>query len=383
MANKFEIVRMKPGQQADVAAVANSAFGFGGEGSMDFMRDWPYLWNDERADNYWLAVADGKIVACVGSYPLTVRVAGASFRSACVGQVGTLPEWRGQGAMSAILRAVTAEMDGGEYDFTWLGGDRQRYGRFGWAFGGVKHWCTTNAKYLPDPPDASTVRAMDPKRDGEMIWQYTQSMPYAIGFNRREFEQLLSIRDVGGVVSDGAWVVFRGPMKRPRVLLADGPTDRVAALMAHLSQQATGENNPDGGIAFEAGPYDSALARAALAHYASMEQQQVGGFRMCDMAGYFSRACGAVQPAIAGGSDELSLRNTDTGQAVRIVCENGKLSVDDHVGTDVREMTTTQLSEVAFSMLPLDVVLPGLVADSPLRALLRMPVYLPFGFYAM
>jgi len=383
MADKFEIVRMKPGQQADVAAVANAAFGLGGEGSMDFLRDWPYLWNDDRADNYWLAVADGKIVACVGSYPLTVRMAGASFRSACVGQVGTLPEWRGRGAMSTILRAVTAEMDGGEYDFTWLGGDRMRYGRYGWAFGGVKYTFGTNAKYLPAPPDGSTVRAMDPKGDGEMIWQYTQSMPYAIGFNRCEFNQLLSIRDVGGVVSDEAWVVFRGPMTRPRVLLADGPTDRVAALMAHLSQQATGDKNTDGGIVFEAGPYDSALTRVALAHYASMEQQQVGGFRLCDMAGYFRRACRAVEPTLAGGSDELSLRNTDTGQAVRIVCENGKLSVDDHVGADVREMSTTQLSELAFSTLPLDAVLPVLAADSPLRALLRMPVYLPFGLYAM
>jgi len=382
MADNFEVVRMKPGQQADVADLVNTAFGFTGAGSMDFMRDLPYVWNDDRADNYWLAVADGKIVACVGSYPLTVRMAGASFRSACVGQVGTLPEWRRRGAMSTILRAVTAEMDT-ECDFTWLGGDRRRYGRFGWAFGGVKYTFGTNAKYLPAPPDGSTVRAMDPRRDGEMIWQYTQSMPYAIGFNRCEFDQLLSIRDVGGVVSDEAWVVFRGPMTQPRVLLADGPTDQVAALITHLSQQATGDSNPNGGITFEAGPYDSALARVALAHYASMEQQQVGGFRLCDMAGYFRCACRAVEPTLTGGSDELSLRNTDTGQAVRVVCENGKLSVDDHVGDDVHEMATTQLSELVFSTLPLDVVLPGLAGDSPLRALLRMPVYLPFGFYAM
>jgi len=382
MTNAFEVRQLTPKELPTAVDVANRAFGFSAEGDMEFLRDIPYVWNADRADNTWACFEGGEMIGVIGAYPFDVKMAGVSFRSACVGQVGTLPEWRGRGAMSTILRAVTAEMDT-ECDFTWLGGDRQRYGRFGWAFGGVKHWYTTNTRYLPDPPDGSTVRPMDPAVDGEMIWQYTQSMPYAIGFNRREFDQLLSIRDVGGVVSDGAWVVFRGPMTRPRVLLADGPTDRVAALMAHLSQQATGENNPDGGIAFEAGPYDSALARVALAHYASMEQQQVGGFRLCDMAGYFRRACRAVEPTLVGGSDELSLRNTDTGQAVRIVCENGKLSVDDHVGADVREMTTTQLSELVFSMLPLDVVLPGLAADSPLQALLRMPVYLPFGFYAM
>jgi len=114
-----------------------------------------------------------------------------------------------------------------------------------------------------------------------------------------------------------------------------------------------------------------------------MEQQQVGGFRLCDMAGYFQRARKVVEPTLAGGSDELSLRNTDTGQAVRILCKKGKLSVDDSLGPDVREMTTTELSEVVFSSLPLDVVLPGLAPNSPLRPLLRIPVYLPFSFYAM
>ena len=41
------------------------------------------------------------------------------------------------------------------------------------------------------------------------------------------------------------------------------------------------------------------------------------------------------------------------------------------------------LSEIAFSRLPLDTVLPGLAASSPLRALFRTPVHLPFALYAM
>lgn len=382
MTDAFEVRPITVDERERAIDVCNAAFGFGVEGKPHFGRDLPYVWNDDRIGDTWVCFDGGKMVGVVGAYPLEVTLAGVSFRSCCVGQVATLPDDRGRGVMSAILRRVTAVMDTA-YDFTWLGGPRKRYGRYGWAFGGVKHCFRTNANCLPDPPDPSTVRPMEPDRDGEMIWRYTQAMPYGIGFDRRQFDQLLSIRDVGGVVGDDAWVVFRGSPERAWILLADGPTESIALLLAHLGRQGTDEQNPEGIVGFEAGPHESPLSRVALKHYSTMEMQQVGGFRLCDMAGYFRRACRIVEPTLAGGSDELSLRNTDTGQAVRIVCSDGKLSVDNQPGRGVRELTTTQLSEAVFSLLSLDVVLPGLAANSPLRPLLRMPVYLPFSLYAM
>lgn len=379
MTDELQVRQITADERDRAIAVGNESFGFG----PDFGRDWPFLWHDGRIDNTWACFIGGKMAGIVGSYPMEVTMGGVKFRSACVGTVSTLPAYRGRGVMSAILRAVTADMDSGIYDFTWLGGDRQRYGRYGWAFGVAKLCYRTNAKCLPAPPDESTVRPLDMARDGDMIWQFTQEMPYGIGFTREEFDMLMSIRNVGGVVSDDAWVIYRGPDARPYGMLADGPTDSVASLFAHLSQRAIADGDEAGTIGFETGPCDCPMTRMAMKHYSTMDAQQVGGFRMCDMAGYFRRAREAVQPTVIGGSDELSLRNTDTGQAVRIVCKKGKLSVDEKPGPDVREMTTTQISEVVFSMLPLDVALPGLATNSPLRALLRMPVYLPFGFYAM
>ena len=383
MTDAFEVRQLTPEELPAAIDVANRAFGLSAEGDMEFGRDIPYVWNADRADNTWGCFEAGELIGVIGAYPFDVKMAGVSFRSACVGQVGTLPEWRGRGAMSTILRAVTAEMDGGEYDFTWLGGDRRRYGRFGWAFGGVKHWHTTNTRYLPDPPAASAARPMDPAGDGERIWRYTQAMPYAIGFSRREFDQLLSIRDVSGLVRDDAWVLCRGPVKSPRALLADGPTDAVAELLACVARDASEAGNEGGDISFEAPPCDCALSRAALKHYRTMETQQIGGFRLCDMAGYFEKACRIVEPTLPGGTDEITLRNTDTGRSVHVACRDGSFGVDDLPGGRVVEASTTGLSEIVFSRLPLDTVLPGLSADSPLRALLRMPVYLPFSLYAM
>jgi hypothetical protein len=381
-AEQFEVRPITVAERETAIDVCNRAFGFGVEGKPHFGRDWPYVWNDEHIADTWAAFEGDTMVGVVGAYKMTVRMGGETFRSCCLGQVGTPEEYRGRGVMSSILRRVTAVIDA-ECDFAWLGGDRMRYGRYGWAWGGTYHSCHTNAKYLPEALDESAVRAMDPERDGDMLREAVERMPFGINFDRKQFSQLLSINDVGGVMTDDAWVLFRGPLKRAGVSLGDGNPEAVAGLLAYLSQKATDEENPEGRIWFEAPPYDCSLARVALAHYATMERRSVGGFRLGDLQGYFERACHVVEPTLCGGSDELSLRNTDTGQTVRIQCADGKLSVDDKVGANVRELTTTQLSEAAFSPLPLDVVVPGLAANSPLRTVLRMPVYLPFSFYAM
>ncbi|MHC4986098.1 MAG: GNAT family N-acetyltransferase, partial [Planctomycetota bacterium] len=166
MSNTFEVRQVTPDELPTATAVANRAFGFGQEGGFEFKRNIPYVWNADRADNTWAAFDGDEMIGMIGAYPFDVRMAGVDFRATCVGQVGTPAEHRGRGVMSALLTAATAKMDA-EVDFAWLGGDRLRYGRFGWAFGGERYSYTTNTRYLPDPPDASAVRAMDPAVDGD------------------------------------------------------------------------------------------------------------------------------------------------------------------------------------------------------------------------
>ena len=382
MSEPFEVRQLTPAELPTAIDVANRAFGFGEGDGFEFLRDIPYVWNADRADNTWGCFEGDELLGVIGAYPFDVKMAGVSFRATCVGQVGTPAENRGRGVMSALLTAATAKMDA-EADFAWLGGDRLRYGRFGWAVGGEEHIYRTNTKYLPGPPDASTIRPMEPERDGAMIRAFAEAQPYGIGFSKKEFDQLLSIRGVGGVVSGDAWAIYRGSADSPFVLMADGSVEAVAGLLAHLALGATNDDNAEGFIGFETPPCDGVLSRVAARHYCEMTPKTCAHFRLCDMAGYFEKACRIVEPALAGGSDEIALANTDTGQTVRIVCRKGKLSVDDRAGPARREMTTHQLSEVAFSRLPLDVVLPGLAANSPLRHLFRMPVYLPFALYAM
>ena len=382
MSETFEVRQVTPAELPTATAVANRAFGFEPGGDFEFKRNIPYVWNADRADNTWAAFDGDEMLGVIGAYPFEVKMAGVSFRATCVGQVGTPAEHRGRGVMSALLTAATAKMDD-DVDFAWLGGDRQRYGRFGWAFGGDRYWYTTNTRYLPDPPDASTVRAMDPAVDGEMIWQHTQAMPYAIGFSRHEFDQLLGIHDVTGLVSGDAWILCRGSAAHPRALLADGPAETVAGLLACLARDAAADDNKGGEFGFETPPCGCTLAQVAASHYCTMEVSQVGGLRLCGMRGYFEKACRIVEPMLSGGDDDIAFENTDTGQFVRIVCRGGKLSVDDQPSRCTVTSNTTGLSEIVFSRVPLEAFFPEMRPDWPFRHLFRMPVYLPFTLYAM
>lgn len=373
MADDYEVRRAAADEAEAALHVIDTAFARDGR-KWDCRRELPYLWNEDRVSDHWLCLREGRIVGVIGSYPFTVRLAGVDFRSAGVGQVSTLPEERGRGVMSRLLKAITAEMDDGRYDFTWLWGDPRRYGRFGWARGGVTYRFETFDKYLPEPPPASEVRELNPDEHAERIFDYTMAQPCTVHFTRREFGQLLGKPDLTRIGYRDAWAVFSPSKTCPTVLLADGPDDQVAALLAHLARQV--RQDGDGWkVAFIAGPFDCALNRVARDCRWHMQVTPSANLRICDLAAYFEKACAAVQGSVPGGSDELSLRNSDNGQEVRIECRDGRLAVRREAGPDAHELSTLAISEAVFGLLPLETVLPGVRADSPLRVLLRMPVH--------
>jgi predicted N-acetyltransferase YhbS len=78
----------------------------------------------------------GQVVSHVGLYPLEAVVRGVTWPIGGIGGVGTLPEERGKGHMTALLYAVIDAMRAREIPVSWLAGDRQRYNTFGWERAG-------------------------------------------------------------------------------------------------------------------------------------------------------------------------------------------------------------------------------------------------------
>jgi predicted N-acetyltransferase YhbS len=79
----------------------------------------------------------GSIVACIGAYPMTLRVAGCDVPIAGIGQVSTAKEWLGKGCMSALMKAQLERLRSLGVALAWLGGRHDRYAHFGFETGSL------------------------------------------------------------------------------------------------------------------------------------------------------------------------------------------------------------------------------------------------------
>jgi len=102
---------------------------------------WPhcYIRRDEFVRNY-LIIKDGpKVVSQVGYIDQTLLVEGTGIKAAGITGVSTSPNYRRRGFMTKLLNYCMTLMHEEDYALSDLGGDRQRYARFGWERAG-RQW---------------------------------------------------------------------------------------------------------------------------------------------------------------------------------------------------------------------------------------------------
>lgn len=92
--------------------------------------------------NNIIAVEDGKIVSCVGIFPMTFVCGDVRLQVGGIGGVSTNPESRNRGWMTTLMNEAMKIMRRRQYDISILWGDRLRYARFGYENAG-RH-CTFN-----------------------------------------------------------------------------------------------------------------------------------------------------------------------------------------------------------------------------------------------
>ena len=91
-----------------------------------------FLPTDEKAGRHLILRQNGKIISCIGSYPMTLNIAGCKILSAGIGQVSTAAEMKGRGCMSQLLVDSILRMEQEGVALSWLGGRHDRYARYGW-----------------------------------------------------------------------------------------------------------------------------------------------------------------------------------------------------------------------------------------------------------
>ncbi|MCD6599565.1 MAG: GNAT family N-acetyltransferase [Dehalococcoidia bacterium] len=117
---------------------------------------WPhcYIPKPEYLRNCLIIKDDSKVVSLVEYVDRTLLVEGRGIKVAGITGVATRPTYRGRGFMTQLLKYCISLMREESYAFSDLGGDRQRYGRFGWENAG-REWrfdITRRSLHTADTP---------------------------------------------------------------------------------------------------------------------------------------------------------------------------------------------------------------------------------------
>lgn len=106
----------------------------------------------EACHNAFVMVENGRLCSIVGLFPITIQTDEAILKVGGIGGVCTIPECRGRGLMSTQLNNVIQVMRKEGYDVSVLGGDRYRYGNYGWENWGRNYNFHLSARRVTDRP---------------------------------------------------------------------------------------------------------------------------------------------------------------------------------------------------------------------------------------
>ncbi len=136
------------------------------EHKQNFMNLLPKLYKEKYNPGYNnLIVKEGEdIKAAIGCYPMDAVVSGKPLRVFGIGNVAVTKDSRGKGYMKDLMEMAVEIMKADDYDYAILGGQRQRYGYFGFESAGnclQFSFNKSNIKHLAGKDAKSTLTARE------------------------------------------------------------------------------------------------------------------------------------------------------------------------------------------------------------------------------
>lgn len=172
----LEFRREEPGQRAELAAFAGRAFARKGVAE-DFASLLPKLYGPQADPSpvHTLLYEDGRLAALFALQVADFTVAGCRLRTGWLGTVAVREDCRGRGHLARLMEQAQRQMAESGCDLAVLGGQRQRYGRFGFEPGGTQWQFTLqprNIRDLPRPGETEVRPLMEADMDRVMdLWR--------------------------------------------------------------------------------------------------------------------------------------------------------------------------------------------------------------------
>ncbi len=206
----------------------------------------------------YLALRGEELVGAYGIFPRRLRVGAAELAAAGIGGVCTHRRHRGQGIMTFMIQTGDAIMQKTGTDVAALGGNRFRYGRFGWDGGGRRYQFRLTPRSLErNGVRPAPARACLPSKDLARLRRAHDALQYRLVRPKAYFQRIVGQPDHHVVVSDRtgcfAYAIYRQP---DHLLEVAGHPDGLGAIAWRLLTRHGLDH-----VNVETGPEDSDLFR--------------------------------------------------------------------------------------------------------------------------
>lgn len=160
----YRLEQAGPGRMPEILAFAERAFAVGGQGP-DFARLLPKLYGPRKAagGEHTLLYQEDCLEGLYALRVLEAEAAGQPLRVGWIGTVAVSPQARGKGHLERLMRHANRRLEELGCDLGVLGGQRQRYQRFGYDYAGTQWEIRLDARGLRDVRAGGYVlREMEP-----------------------------------------------------------------------------------------------------------------------------------------------------------------------------------------------------------------------------
>lgn len=151
MAEELYYGRGKDEDNKKLIAFLDEVFFCEEDDDRDFLHLLPKCYKDQYRpayNNFVVQDENGEFRSAIGSFYNDMTVADEHFKTCCIGNVAVGKEYRGKGYMKELLKMSIDAMIENDTDIAYLGGQRQRYGFFGFETAGTSYGFGFSVKAL-------------------------------------------------------------------------------------------------------------------------------------------------------------------------------------------------------------------------------------------
>lgn len=152
----------------------------------------PFVYDEKYPEHHAVILRDGRIVAHAAAIPQMLAVGDGTVDCRGIGGVATDRRYRGEGYMGDLIRFWLDQVD---VPLLELGGDRQRYGHFGWENGGREFRYRVTERSLPGTtPSVSVQRYNDHSDVLDTLHEIHEEDPYRVDRDHETSAQVFGSR---------------------------------------------------------------------------------------------------------------------------------------------------------------------------------------------